>query len=153
MITLIAALTKDHIIGKENTLIWNIPEDMKHFRKVTSGNVVVMGRKTFDSIGRPLPNRVNIVVSSSLKNILGIEICSDLKSAIEKAKTFGKEIYVIGGASIYEQALPFADRMLLSWVKKEYDGDAYFPKFEEKDWKMEEKKEFTDFELKTYRRK
>lgn len=151
--TIIAALTKNHVIGKENTLIWNIPEDMKHFRKVTSGNVIIMGRKTFDSIGKPLPNRINIVVSRSQKNIEGADVFSDISSAIEHAKTYNKEIFIIGGASIYEQALPFANKMLLSWIKKEYQGDAYFPKFGEKEWKRAEIKEFDDFTLVIYERK
>src|SRR3989338_5242596 len=137
MITIIAALTKNHVIGNENRLIWNIPEDMRNFRKVTSGNVVVMGRKTYDSIGKPLPNRHNIVISRSQKNIPGVDVCNTLADAIEKGKSYGKEIFIIGGATIYGQALPLADKMILSWVKREYEGDAFFPEFDEGEWTVE----------------
>ena len=153
MITIIAALTKNHVIGNENRLIWNIPEDMRNFRKVTSGNVVVMGRKTYDSIGKPLPNRHNIVISRSQKNIPGVDVCNTLADAIEKGKSYGKEIFIIGGASVYEQALPLADKMMLSWIKKEYEGDAFFPDFDEREWKIENGKTFDGFELVMYQRK
>ena len=153
MITIIAALTKNHIIGNENRLIWNIPDDMKNFKKITSGNVVIMGRKTYDSIGKPLPNRHNIVISRSQKNIPGVDVCNTLADAIEKGKSYGKEIFIIGGASVYEQALPLADKMMLSWIKKEYEGDAFFPDFDEREWKIENGKTFDGFELVMYQRK
>jgi dihydrofolate reductase len=153
MISLIAALTKKHVIGKDNRLLWDIPEDMQNFRKLTSGNVVIMGRKTFESIGRPLPNRHNIVISRNKAHIDGVEIAGSVDVALSLAKKHHKDIYVIGGAQIYGQFLPLADTMHLSFVKKGHEGDAHFPKFDEKEWHITEKKDFPDFEFRVYTRK
>ncbi len=153
MVSLIAAITKNRVLGKDNRLLWNLPEDLKNFRKITSGNTVIMGRKTFESIGRPLPHRNNIVISRDFPEREGIVLCRNLNEAIEKARSFGKEVFIIGGASVYAQALPQAEKMYLSHVKKEFEGDAYFPEFKEEEWQMEEEKDFTEFKFKIYRRK
>jgi len=157
-ITIIAALTKDRVIGKDNALPWYIPEDLKNFKKLTSGNTVVMGRKTYESIGKPLPNRNNIVVSRSVPSIEGVDVCSSLEVAIEKARSYGKEIFIIGGASIYELALPFADKMYLSYVKVNYKGDTYFPKFNQDGWNVISQRKYNEgkldeFDLVIYERK
>lgn len=149
---IIAALTKKRVIGKDNKLLWNLPEDMENFRKLTTGNTVIMGTRTFESIGKPLPNRNNIVVSFVPIEIEGADVCLSLEEAIAKAKSYGKEIFIIGGASVYKQALPLADKLYLSFVKKEYEGDAYFPEFDEKDWIVEKRKDFKDFEFVIYRK-
>lgn len=153
MISLIAAMTKKHVIGKDNRLLWSIPEDMQNFRKLTMGNVVIMGRKTFESIGKPLPNRHNIVISRNNMNIDGVEIAKSVDEALKLGKNHHKDIYIIGGQQIYEQFLPFANTMHLSFVKKEHDGDVFFPAFDEKEWQVAEKKEFSDFEFREYKRK
>ena len=150
---IIAAMTKDRVIGKENKLIWNIPVDLKNFRNITSGNTVIMGRKTFESIGNPLPNRHNIVVSSSMQHVDGIDVCKDIKEALAKAKEYGKEIFIIGGSSIYRQTVPFADKMYISWVKKYYHGDAYFPDFDIVEWEVIEEKNFPEFDFVVYKRR
>ncbi|MBI5388803.1 dihydrofolate reductase [Candidatus Woesearchaeota archaeon] len=152
-ITIIAAMTKDRVIGKNNKLLWHISEDLQNFKEVTTGNTVIMGRKTFDSIGKPLPNRHNIVVSSKMESQEGVEIARDLKEAIHKAEEYGTEIFIIGGAQVYEQALPLADKMVLSYVKGSYDGDAFFPAFDESEWIVEEEKKFNDFVLRIYIRR
>lgn len=149
-------MTKEGVIGKDNSLPWKIPEDLQNFKNVTSGKTVIMGRKTFESIPekyRPLPNRHNIIISRSMSSQEGIDVCRSVKEALEKAESYGKEVFIIGGSSIYEQTLPSADKMYLSFVKKDYQGDTYFPKFNKEEWTVENKKEFQEFELVTYIRK
>ncbi len=153
MINIIAAMGKNRVIGKNNKLPWHIADDLKNFKKLTSGNVVVMGRKTFESIGKPLPNRINIVISSSMSETEGIIVCHGVPSALEKARSYNKEIFIIGGATIYQQTIPWADRMYLSYVKGDYDGDAFFPQYDESQWRVEKREDFPDFELVTYVKK
>ena len=150
MISLIVGMTKARVIGNNNTLPWHISDDLKNFKKLTEGKVVIMGRKTYESLPpkfRPLPNRHNIVVSKSVNEINGAEVASDLSEAIEKAKKHHKEIFIIGGAMIFSQAMPFVDTMYISYIKKEYPGDTHFPAFNVKEWKIVEKKDFPEFEL------
>ncbi len=145
---LLAIMTKQRAIGRNNKIPWQ--PDLQNFRKLTVGNVIIMGRKTFESIGRPLPDRVNIVVSSSLRPKKGIIVCKSIEDALKKAKSFKKEVFVIGGASIYEQTIDLADKMYISYVKKAYKGDKFFPKFKKSDWKVESRKNFPNFELVVY---
>ena len=152
-IAIIAAMTKAHIIGKNNQLPWHIAEDLQNFKKLTAGNTVIMGRKTYESIGRPLPNRNNIVVSTMMPATDGVTICKTVPEAIEKAKAFQKDIFIIGGATIYEQTLPLADRVVISYIKKDYDGDTYFPNFSENGWNIEKREDHDEFELVVYTRK
>ena len=147
---IIAAMTQNRVIGKDNSLPWNLPQDLQNFKKLTSGNTIVMGRKTFDSIGRALPNRNNIVISRSSLSIEGVDVCNSVASAIDKARSYGKDIFIIGGATIYEQILPLADKMILSFVKEDYQGDTFFPKFNKEDWIVENKEDFEKFEVVTY---
>jgi dihydrofolate reductase len=134
LISLIAAIGKNRELGKDNDLLFQIPEDMKFFREKTRGHTVIMGRKTYESIGRPLPNRTNIIISRSLDvNIQSseVKIVYSIEEALELAKTIEKEeIFVIGGAQIYALALPFADKLYLTLVNKEVkDADAFFPDY------------------------
>jgi len=152
-IYIIAAMTKNRVIGKDNKLPWHISEDLKNFKRLTTGNTVIMGRKTFDSIGKPLPNRHNVVVSRSVSVIEGVDVCHSFEEAMEKAKSYGKDIFVIGGGSVYALALPIADKMFISHVKKEYDGDTFFPEFNEADWDVESSEDHEEFELVVYVRK
>lgn len=156
MITIIAALTQERIVGVNGTLPWHIPEDLKNFKTITAGNVVLMGRKTFDSIPekfRPLPNRHNIVISRSVGDIPGVDVCGSIQEGILKAQEYGKEIFVIGGGSIYEQTLPLADKMVLSFVKENYQGDTYFPEYKKEEWGIQEQQEFEQFTLVTLTKK
>lgn len=138
-ISIIAAIGENRELGKNNKLLWHIPEDLKRFKKLTEGHVVIMGRKTFDSIihnlGKPLPNRVNIVVSKnhqlinqkSKKNLYFVDsIAKALKKAEEKEK---KEIFIIGGGQIYQQTIKYADRLYLTIVKGKYQADTFFPDY------------------------
>src|SRR3990172_100449 len=116
MMNIIVAMDKNRVIGKNNEIPWHISEEVMNFKKLTSGNTVIMGRKTFESIGRPLPDRNNIVVSTSMPQTAGIDVCNSFEESIIKAKSYGKDIFVIGGATVYEQALPLADKMYISYV-------------------------------------
>lgn len=145
---IIAAMTKDRVIGKDNTIPWHLSEDLKLFKKFTTDNTIIMGRKTYDSIGKPLPNRKNVVLSRSVTEIEGITMASNWDEALSKAEAFGKDIYFVGGAFIYEKALEVADSMYLSFVKGEYEGNIFFPEFAPRDWKVVEEEDFGDFVLK-----
>ncbi len=127
MLSLIAAAADNNAIGKNNQLLWSLPADLKHFRETTSGRTVIMGRKTFESIGRPLPNRRNIVVTRQADySPEGVEVAHSLEEAI--GLIGGQdEAFVIGGAELYRQALPLADRVYLTRVKGEFEADAFFP--------------------------
>lgn len=154
MISLIVAMTKEGVIGLDGKMPWNIPEEMALFKEKTTGSVVIMGRKTFDSIGRALPNRINIVISRD-KNykIIDATVYSSLKEGLEEAKKHNKEIYIIGGAEIYRESLQYVDRMCISYLKNNYLGNVYFPKFEEKEYFIVYKKEFKDFIYTEYMKK
>jgi len=153
MIIIIVGMTKSGLIGKDNALPWRIPEDLQNFKRLTSGNTIVMGRKTYESIGKPLPNRNNIVISRTMPVQDGITVCRTINEGLEKAKEFGKDIFIIGGATIYEQTLSIADKMYISYIKNDYHGDTYFPKFNKEDWVMESRKDYPEFEFIVYRRK
>ena len=157
MLALIVAMTKDRVIGKDNAIPWHISEDFKLFKKVTSGNTIIMGRKTFDSIlnrlGKPLPDRNNIIISTSMKEREGIDVCRSFDEALKKAKVYKKEIFVIGGASIYKEALHVVDTMYISYIKKDYKGDILFPFFNKEQWKEVEKKEYDEFDFVILKRK
>ncbi|MGZ3688556.1 MAG: dihydrofolate reductase [Bdellovibrionota bacterium] len=126
-ISLIAAMTEERVIGRENRLPWQLPEDLKRFRAITSGSPIVMGRKTYESIGRPLPNRRNIVLTRQAGfSAAGVECVRSLAEAFALCEG-AREIFVIGGAEIYTLALPEADRIYLTLIRKSFEGDAFFP--------------------------
>ena len=141
-ISLIAALSENRVIGKDNKLPWNIQEDLKHFRSITKGHPVIMGRKTFESIGRPLSGRANIVVTrNSTYTKKGIAVRHSLEKAVAYAKTLDqKEVFIIGGAALYHEAIAMADKLYLTIIDKEYDVDSWFPKYKEKFLLKESKK-------------
>jgi dihydrofolate reductase len=135
-ISLIAALSTNRVIGRDNALPWKISADLKRFKALTLGHPIIMGRKTFESIGRPLPGRLNLVISRSAGSrpwgagTEGPFWCASLKEALstaQKQPAPASEVFVIGGAEIYQQALPWADRLYLTLIHQEFDGDAYFP--------------------------
>ena len=136
-IVIIAAVAKNRVIGKDNRLLWNIPEDMAHFKALTTGHTVVMGRKTWESLPdafRPLPGRVNIVVSrNAAYPAVGATVVGSLPDALTAAGDTDI-VFVMGGAELYRQALPLADRLLLTEIDQAYDGDAFFPEFDRNTW-------------------
>lgn len=123
-------------IGFENQLLWHLPKDLKHFKEITSGHPVIMGRKTYESIGRPLPNRTNIVVSRKTDWFEeGILIVGSIKEAIKFAKKIDEEIFIIGGGKIYEQTMDIVDKLEITLVKADLEADTFFPKIDSKIWK------------------
>lgn len=132
-ISIIVAKAKNGIIGRDNSLPWNIPEDMSYFKEKTLGKSVVMGKKTFDSIGRALPGRKNIVLNRN-KNSLPNE-CFSVQTIEEAISIAGDgEIMIIGGASVYKQFIPMADRIYFTIIDQDFEGDCFFPEINEKDW-------------------
>ena len=134
MINIIAAIGKNRELGKDNKLFWNIPEDMERFRKLTLNSVVIMGRKTYESLPakfRPLPDRINIVVTRNRAwTPEGCLALNSIEKALEKAKAFGKEIFIIGGAQIYNLGIKYCNKLYLTLVDKKYpDADAFFPDY------------------------
>jgi dihydrofolate reductase len=126
-ISLIAAVARNGAIGKDNALLWRLPEDLQFFKRTTLGCPVIMGRKTYDSIGRPLPGRRNIVVSRNPAwSAAGVETAHSLDAALALVADAHK-VFVIGGAQLYEQALPLANELVLTEVDADYDGDTFFP--------------------------
>lgn len=131
---LIVAVGRGGLIGSKEGhlgLPWHLPEDLKHFRRVTTGRPIVMGRSTFEAIGRPLPKRRNLVLSRSVTKIEGVEVFADLKSALAAARLDGAVPIIIGGASVYAEALPFVTTIHLTRVDRQAEGDAYFPELGE----------------------
>lgn len=138
-ISLIVATSDNLGIGKNNQLLWHLPNDFKFFKKITSGHTVIMGRKTFESIGRPLPNRRNIVITRQKGFAFeGVETASSISEAIDLAAG-DPEIFIIGGAEIYRQTLPQADRIYLTKVSVKLDADAFFPPIDPEEWQIAEK--------------
>ena len=136
MISIIAAIGKNNELGKKNELLWNLPADMQHFRDITRGHTVIMGQKTFESIGRPLPNRRNIVVTRSDSfTYKGIEISKSLEDTIQSFKNANEEVFVIGGGEIYRQTINEADKLYITHVKENFpEADVFFPKIDSS-WK------------------
>jgi dihydrofolate reductase len=159
MFSIIVAIGKNGEIGKKNKLLWHIPEDLKNFKKITTGKTVIMGRKTFESIGKPLPNRRNIVISRTLKKKAGeikleIEIYDDFGKIIKDFQNLKEEVFIIGGEEIYKSALNYADRLYISYMEySDSEADAYFPEINYNEWEKMEEKKFENWKFCMYRRK
>jgi len=138
VISLVVAASENNVIGKNNKLLWTLPNDMKFFKNVTWAMPVIMGRKTFESLGKPLTGRTNIVITRKAEwNKEGTIVVTSLDEAIRRAAvTDAKEAFVIGGGEIYKEAMPFADRVYLTRVHTTVEGDTSFPVLAEKDWKL-----------------
>jgi dihydrofolate reductase len=150
----IAAMSENRVIGNGNKIPWHIPEDFKWFKEMTTGQVVVMGRKTFESIGKPLPNRMTIVLSRSHFSYPGVKTISDLKELPSNSPEFsGKEIFICGGSQIYEQLLPRCSDLYLTLVKRVVEGDAFFPSFEDRFELAEVVREAPEFKILHFRSK
>ena len=139
IISIIVAIGNNRVIGKGNALPWNLPADMEHFRQKTWGKPVIMGQKTFESIGKPLPGRTNIIITLD-KNykVPGCIVVHSIEESLESTKDF-EEVMIIGGASIYKQFLPLANRMYLTFVHGDFDGDLYFPEWDSNEWQEVER--------------
>lgn len=139
---LIAALAHNRVIGRDNRLPWHLPADLKHFKALTLGKPIIMGRKTWDSLGRPLPGRLNLVVSRQAGLTLeGAEVFATLEAALQRAEAWAREedaeeLMLIGGAQLYAQGLARAERLYLTRVGLDPEGDAFFPEVSETDWRL-----------------
>ncbi|WLD91550.1 dihydrofolate reductase [Alkalihalobacillus sp. AL-G] len=137
MISLLVAVGKNQVMGKDNDLPWHLPEDLKWFKKVSMGHTIIMGRKTYESIGKPLPGRKNVIVTTNKS--YEAEGCIVTHSIDEALEQNGEEQIVIGGAQIFEQVLPKTDRIYFTYIDADFDGDTYFPEIDESDWKVSSK--------------
>lgn len=151
-LSIIVATAEQGVIGKDNQLIWHLPEDLKMFRRLTTGHVIIMGRKTFESIGKPLPNRTSIIISRNNDyQVEGCIVVGSLEEAVEKAKEIEtEEAFIIGGAQIYALALDIADTVYLTQVHHNFEGDAFFPVLDTNIWTETERKSFSPDEKHAY---
>lgn len=157
MISLIAAVGKNNELGLDNHLIFNIPGDLKFFRNTTLGKTVIMGRKTYESIGKPLPKRINIVVSNSLKETDGITIINSFEEVLDKYLNSEEEVFIIGGESLYNYFINYAQNIYLTKVYANAVADKYFPSFDENNYNQtllgENKENNLEYKHILYRRK
>lgn len=156
MIKIIAAIAHNNVIGKDGGLPWHIPEDLKRFRKLTEGHIVVMGRKTYESIlarlGRPLPNRTSVVITRQLDYSVAAGVVR-LASLEEALRVFaGQDIFVIGGAQVYKDALPLVDELYITQVRQSPEGDTFFPEVDWANWKVVHTEQHEGYTFTDYQR-
>jgi len=165
IISHVVAMSNNWVIGVNNDLPWSLKDDLAHFKKYTTGKIIVMGRKTYESIGRPLPNRVNFVISSTLKDIEGVSIFTSLEDAIEAAKIYNldqdiaNEIAIIGGGYLFRDSMDSFNKLILTRVDCSIDGDGYYPEIDFSNWELISSDEFLknednqyDFAVETYKK-
>lgn len=152
-VALIAAMTRDRVIGSQAKLPWDLPEELQLFKRLTLGGTVMMGRKTFESIGKALPGRQNIVLSRHLQEREGVEIFPSFIEGLAAADKHGKQVFVIGGAGVYQKSLPITSEMHISWIEERYQGDVYFPDFDLNEWRVAEETNYPGFTYTHYIRK
>lgn len=133
IVSAVVAIASNNAIGKDNKLLWHLPADLKHFKQITSGHTVIMGRKTYESIGKPLPNRRNIVITRQTIEIQGCEVASSVEAALALCAN-EQEVFIVGGAEIYKLAMPLTDCIYLTIVKKDFEADAFFPELNRSEW-------------------
>ena len=138
MLSTIVAIANNNVIGKDNKLIWHLPEDLKRFKQITTGKNIIMGRKTFESLGRVLPNRKHIILCNDMEMDIdneNVEILDDI-SKLDKYINSEEECFVIGGATIYKLLMPYANKMYITKINESFEGDVYFPEIKEKEWQV-----------------
>mgnify|MGYP001201540629 FL=1 len=156
VISHVVAMSNNNVIGVNNKLPWQLKDDLEHFKEYTTGKIIIMGRKTFESIGRPLPNRQNFVISSNLREVDGISIFQNLENAIIAAKKYNKdldsaqEIAIIGGGYLFRDSINYFNKLVLTRVDCEIDGDVYYPKIDLKNWELESSENFLKSEVNQY---
>ncbi len=152
LIILIAAMTHKRVIANEKGLPWHIKDEIRHYRDIIKGKTIISGRKTFDEMGKPIGSHT-IVVSHSDISVKGVIAVKTLDEALKIAKEYGRDVYVIGGASIFSQTINIADKLYVSLIKGDYKGDKYFPRIDASKWSVERKEIFPEFEYRVYKRK
>ena len=156
VVSLIVAMTSERVIGSHGTIPWRIREETALFRQLTTGHAVIMGRGTWLSLpeaSRPLKDRLNIIVSSTMRMADGAVVCSSIADAISEGRKRPGEIFCIGGAKLYSGMLPFSDRLHISIVDGSYAGDAYFPNIDYSEWREVSSRQFKDFRYSEYARR
>lgn len=135
-LSMLAAMANNRVIGRNNALPWRLSADLKHFKALTMGQIIIMGRKTYESIGRPLPGRINIIISRQPGfSIPGTIVASSIERALMICASYqDKEIFIIGGAELYQQTLAHCQRLYLTEVQRDFEGDVFFPEFDRNDW-------------------
>ena len=146
-IIIISAIAANGAIGYQGGLPWNIPKEFESFLGFIEGQTIITGRKSYAHSHKMLTSKYNLLLSRSLSKIEGALVFDSLEKAIQKAHTLGKTIYITGGAQVYKEAFVVADKMYLSFLKKEYEGDVFFPEFDEKDWIIQQKKSFEEYDF------
>jgi dihydrofolate reductase len=141
IISIIVAIGENHAIGKNNQLLWHMPNDLKHFKEITLGRTIIMGRKTFDSVGKPLPRRRNIVVTRQDIEIPGCEVVKSIDEGLALCAQ-DNEVFIGGGAEIYRQAMAKTDRIYLTIIHKEFDADTFFPEIDYLQWNEVSREDF-----------
>ena len=161
MLSIIVAKAKNNVIGKDNNLIWHLPEDLKRFKTLTTGHNIIMGRRTFESLGRILPNRFHVILCNDMELNIddeNVEILEDI-SLLDKYINSDEENFVIGGATIYKLLMPYCKKMYITEIDKDFDGDVYFPEIDSSEWEVTNKEQGPednendfDYEYVTYER-
>lgn len=143
MVTIIAAIAANNALGKDNQLIWHLPADLKRFKKTTLNHAVIMGRKTYESLGKPLPNRTNILITRD-KNykVEGCLVVNSLNEALKVAAEVYENPFILGGAEIYKQAMPFTDKLDITFVHHQFEADVFFPEINKTIWKETSRENF-----------
>lgn len=141
IISIIVAIAKNYAIGKNNRLLWHMPNDLKHFKQVTSGRTIIMGRKTYESVGRPLPNRRNIVLTRQVIQIPGCEVVQSIDEALSLC-AHEDEVFIGGGAEIYKQAMDKTDRIYLTIIRQDFEADTFFPEIDYVKWIETDREDF-----------
>ena len=162
MLSTIVAIANNNVIGKDNKLIWHLPEDLKRFKQITTGKNIIMGRKTFESLGRVLPNRKHIILCNDMEMDIdneNVEILDDI-SKLDKYINSDEENFVIGGATIYKLLMPYVNKLYITKINQDFEGDVYFPEIKEAEWKeiskekgLKDDENPYDYEYITYVRK
>ncbi len=137
MLSTIVAIANGNVIGKDNKLIWHLPEDLKRFKQITTGKNIIMGRKTFESLGRVLPNRKHIILCNDMEMNIdneNVEVLDDI-SKLDKYINSEEENFVIGGATIYKLLMPYVNKLYITKINEDFEGDVYFPEIKEEEWK------------------
>ena len=143
-IAIMAAKARNNVIGKNNDLVWHLPADLKHFKKTTHGHYVIMGRKTFESLGRPLPGRLNIIITRNRDLFIeGAIVVANMQEALDLAESQHQQlVFILGGGEIYRQSIERADVMFITEIHHEFEGDTHFPEFSDRIWEEAERADF-----------
>ena len=150
---LIAALGRNRVIGSGNRMPWNVPEEYRQFLRIIEGQTLIMGRRSWEIFGPDVTSSRNVVVSRSVREIPGATVVDNVERAIEVAEGFGNTVFGGGGAKLYAQTLPLAEKMYLSYIEGEFSGDAYFPEFDESKWRVARRERHAAFEFVVYERR